>query len=420
MVTSAAAPVSTRNDSIDSLRGFAVLGILLVNCAYFALPMTQAGELAGRGERELIDVLAWGFVKGFAELKFVTLFSFLFGIGFAMQLERATQGSGFYKRYAKRLGVLALFGLLHGVFLFMGDILLCYAFCGAALLVTAKLPARGLLALGLLIVIAMVPWITGLTLLDAVERVEAVETAEVVELAAGAISPAEALEAPWSMDSARLAAVETRVFGEGPWLTSTALRASEFTLFLAVCLLYFGWRALGYFCIGAALFRLGLFSEGGRKWRVRMRNVGLGIGLPLTLFAVLLAMNSSDERAAGGQALAAGLVEIASFFLPAGYAGALLLWSESARGALARGLAAVGRMALTNYIGQSLIMSFVVCHWGLGLYGELELPVLLALSVAIFATQLILSSLWLARFNMGPLEWLWRWATYGSRPAFRR
>ncbi len=410
-------PTASRIDSIDILRGFAVLGILLVNCAYFALPINEASELAPVGERSVLELLSWGFVNGFAALKFVTIFSFLFGIGFAMQLGRATKGSGFHARYSRRLVLLALFGLLHGVFLFMGDILLCYAFCGTALLVCSKLSAKGMLAAGLVLVMAMVPWVSVLTFFDAVDSVE---PSPAFELAEGVISPGAAFEAALGPNPARLSAVELRVFAEGPFASSTALRAGEFILFLMLCLFYFGWRALGFFFLGAAVYRLGLFTDAGRPWRVRMRNIGLGIGLPLTLVVVVLGVRGADHGSPALHGAVAGLGEVASFFLPAGYAGLVLLWSETARGALARALAAVGRMALTNYIGQSVVMSFIVCHWGLGLYGELDLPQLLGLSALVFATQLVLSPIWLTRFRMGPLEWVWRWATYGSRPAFLR
>lgn len=412
-------PSSSRLVSIDALRGFAILGILLVNCAYLGLPSRVAGELPPAELRTGLDVAAWAFVKAFAELKFVTLFSFLFGIGFAMQSERADRegDEGFGVRYARRLVLLALLGVLHGVLLFMGDILFCYACCGFVLLAGRRLPARSWLVAGVVLALLLVPWIAGLTALDASE---ASPVAEVASGASQDLTVLEAFAAPLELDGPRLAALETQLYSEGPLLQQIALRAGSFVVFLFVCAFYFGWRSFAFFCLGVAAWRLGLFAQEGRRARRRLRSLGLAVGLPLTLWATWQSYLGAAEASPGGAALGAGLEELASLVLPAGYAGWILCWAESGAGRLREALAAVGRMALTNYIGQSLLLAWVMCHWGLGLFGRLDLPLLLGSSVAVFVVQLVLSPLWLTRFRMGPLEWLWRWGTYGARPAFRR
>lgn len=413
MTHTAQGPFTGRIESIDTLRGFAVLGILMVNCAYLGLPMSEAAALPAAGERSLLDLLAWGFVGGFFELKFVTLFSFLFGVGFALQMERGASSASYWRR----LGILAVFGLLHGTLLFMGDVLFLYAICGSVLLLVRKLSPRVMLGLGFAMLALMVPWVSVLGMLELAQKME---PSAAVELAEGVVSPGEAFGAAFLEEPARQAAIELRVFGEGPLASSVALRSGEFLLFLIVCAVYFGWRVMGIFLIGAACYRLGLFSEAGRVWRVRLRNFGLGVGLPLALLGTALSAHGGDESLMLIAGLGTGVSEVGALVLAAGYAGAVLLWAESARGALAHSLAAVGHTALSNYIGQSLLMCLLMCHWGLGLYGELDLPQLLALSALIFALQLVASPLWLARFRMGPLEWLWRWATHAARPAFRR
>ncbi len=410
-------PRPDRIHSIDVLRGFALLGILLVNCAYFALPQNIAGEMPSLETGSTSELLAWAFVRAFFELKFVALFSFLFGIGFAMQAKGSTPGDGFKQRYGRRLLLLAIFGALHGVFLFMGDVLLCYSACGVVLLLTQSFSSRTKLLLGAGLVLAMIPWMGVLQGLETLEE-PVPETQSSLELSTA--GPLDFLSAYVEQTPAAFAIIEQQVFAEGPSASSIAMRAAQFFVFLVFCLVYFGWRALGFFFLGAAAFEYGLFEPQGLPWLRRMRSIGLGAGIPLTLGATAFSIWSAGHPGPLVAALDGCLAELAGLLIPMGFAGAVLLWANDSRNRLLSSLSAVGRTALTNYIGQSVLMGFLFYHWGLGLYGQASLTQLLLISVGVLGLQLVLSPLWLARFRMGPLEWLWRWATYGQRPAFRR
>jgi uncharacterized protein len=165
--------------------------------------------------------------------------------------------------------------------------------------------------------------------------------------------------------------------------------------------------------IGAALFRSGVLARATpQTWR-RVAIVGLSIGLPLSVLAT--ALQTGEILGRFDLRWPEFLHALSALPLAAGIAGVVfaLHGSGALRWVWAR-LEAAGRMALTNYVGQSLVMSAVAERWGLHLYGRLDGPQLTALAIAVFATLAILSHLWLRRYRMGPLEWLWRCGTYGT------
>ncbi len=443
------AATTRRIEALDLLRGLAVFGILVVNVEQMFLPMFIAdGPVAMiPGERGMLA--AWAITDALFENKFITVFSLLFGAGFCLQWLRAEGDSRtFRRRYLRRLLVLALFGLVHAAFFYKADVLVIYALTALVVLPMRRLSARGLAIAGTTLLMVTVAWGTFISGPDAPEAIAlqrrvadeidsiretgvvTVPRHEVTEYAerAALADPEEGVEFRLPMPSRpailvldgnndfEQAKIEYVVFSRGPIGAATFSRVS----FLAALLLlytpfYLLWRTLALFLLGAAVVKAGLLeSQSRRTWR-RTAVLGFGLGLPLTIVATTLRAQAYDTQ---GPPIywSHALHDISSLMLALGLgAAALLVCTHSPAGVLRRALGAVGRTALTNYIGQSVAMSLVATSYGLGLFGDLTRLQILGLSVICFVAQVALSRWWLGRFRMGPLEWLWRCATYWRR-----
>jgi uncharacterized protein len=334
--------------------------------------------------------------------KFYSLFSLLFGIGVAVQMERAAaRGAAFAPRFRRRLTVLLAIGLLHALFLWSGDILTVYALLGFVLIPFLRLSDR-----------AVLRWAVGLLALPV--------AAYLVMIAAAVPDPFAALEG-----------------GEGPSMleqVGAAFLAGDYASMLwgNTVLLVGRWvdlfitlrfpRVLGMFLLGVWLARRGVFRHAAvhtatfRRWAL----AGLLVALPANLLLAFLL-----PRVAYLPASWPGLVEVTAYavgvpLLCLGYVGALALLHRSAAGWLIAPFAAVGKMALTNYLAQSAVCVAIFYGVGLGLYGSTGLTTALLIALVVFAFQLALSAIWLERFHYGPVEWVWRQATYGRRFPLRR
>jgi uncharacterized protein len=201
---------------------------------------------------------------------------------------------------------------------------------------------------------------------------------------------------------------EARQRGFQALLASNARQYAQVLLYFAILLL---WRTLGLFMIGAALFRRGAVTRvAPQSWR-RVAGFGLALGLPLSLLATW--QHAREIQGSIDWRFPEFLHEWSALPLAAGIAGGVfVLHRQAALQGLWSILEAAGRMALSNYIGQSLVMAALAEPWGLGLYGRLGGPRLTGLALAVFAVLALLSRAWLSRFRMGPLEWLWRCGTY--------
>lgn len=402
-----------RIQALDVLRGLAVFGILVVNVEQMFLPMAYANDPVAVIPGERWAMLTWFLTDAFFEGKFITLFSLLFGAGFALQWGRAAEGGrGFVARYLRRLGLLAVFGLVHAAFFYAADVLVLYGLIALFLLLFRHAKPRTLALTGGVLVALMVPW--GMVLSGpekpghaAWQRQLVAQVAEIREQGARSLPEAEPEEA----------LVEVVAYSQGPVGDAIALRLAFLARLLGLYTpVYLGWRTLGLFLIGAALAKAGRLDEGGTAFWRRAVWIGLGVGLPLTLAAstlTLLAHESQGQQVYVGH----GLHELSSLLLAAGIAGVVFLaCAEGRLGRAQRWLAAVGRTALTNYVGQSVVMSLLATSYGLGLFGGLTRLELLGLALGCFVGQVMLSVLWLRFFAMGPLEWLWRCFTWWRRP----
>ncbi len=397
-----------RVEVVDVLRGFALCGILFVNIMWFKAP----GSLGGFGyEGPPLDRLVAAGVFALAQAKFFTLFSFLFGWGFATQFLRAEErgaAAGFPRRYLRRSAILGLIGVVHIVLLSEGDILLLYAVIGLLLLplrrarpeilrrwvkwllivpAAAALLMSGALALG-----RAAP--EGAAEIAASDR----ETAEEFRSAARTTTAAY-------LDPAFARSAVTRVenYGRNAWIQ----------LFLAPAV-------LAMFVLGLAAGRRRLTPDAAEH-RALLRRVlawGLAIGLPV---AVLSAAGASLLPTLSALMCVWVNGTVAGPLLAMAYgSGIALLWQRAGWQRVLRPLAAMGRMALTNYLLQSVVATLLFYGYGLGLARRVSPSLAIAIVLAILAGQLLVSGWWLRRYRFGPAEWLWRTLTYGVRQPLRR
>lgn len=408
------APVAAheRVEVMDVLRGVALLGILLMNIEAFVGPLMEA--ISGVNPRfggidRSVDAAIYVLVQG----KFITMFSLLFGMGFAVMLERANAtGASGTRLYARRLLALLGIGLAHALLIWSGDILLTYALLGFVLLLcfrrtpVSRLPKWGvaLYLLPLLLTWAMAVFGT---------------LAQQDPQAAAEFQKGMAEQA---RQMAALIEGERQAFGSGTYTEAVAQRAADTGAMLGF-LVFFGPTLLGVFLFGAWFMRSGTIRNSAAHLPLfrRLRNIGFGIGLPLMLWSAWTHPTMSFSEMSIGSAAAQTAAQVANLLMMLGYLSAIVLAMQlPAWAARLRWLAPAGRMALTNYLLQSVVCTLVFYGYGLGHFEQLPRAWQPVFVLALFAVQVVASRWWLARHRYGPMEWLWRWLTYGRRPAMRR
>lgn len=401
-------PITTaaRIDSLDVLRGLALLGIALMNVEYFSAPMMDAGQGIDprlHGVDWLADALVYTLVTG----KFWTLFSLLFGMGFAVMLDRArAAGRGFVPLYLRRTLGLLLVGLAHAWLIWAGDILVSYALAAVPLLLWFRdMPAERLWKWGAGIWVVLL----GLSGLGALVMMLA------GELATGPDAVADGA----AQTALRAAAVNA--YASGSFAAVTAVRLRYFftqALPASVALVP---MVLGMFLIGAALMRSAALADPAAHRQLWLRCAWVGglAGLALTALSLAIDPHLVATPPTPAALLAMVLHMAAAPLMALAYVAIVVLALQ--RGvAWLRVLAPAGRLALSNYLAQSLIGTLLFYGYGLGLWGEVSRAWQVLGVAVVFAAQLMLSRWWLAHFRFGPLEWLWRAFTYWQRPPLRR
>lgn len=413
--------VGERFDALDAARGWALLGIFLVNVLLMGWPL---GALIRASEGEggdWVGGLAYQVTSVFAISRSFPLFSLLFGIGLAVQMERS--GGAFGARAMRRLALLAVFGVAHALLLWFGDILFVYALCGIALMLlflrrsvrTLCWAAAASFALGALLLVVMTI-VAELGAEDPAVYVDPIvlgerPVAELVErLSEGEVSdPAD----PFWM------AVESQAFRGGPYTQAITMRA----LLWVVSLVTFftlggtGLIAFAMMLLGAALHRAGALRDPLSPWPRRMVKIG-ATALVLSVVLQVGITEFSGTSAAVALQIAQTLIGSA---VSAGYLGlvVLLVRRPAVYPRFRAGLCAAGRMALSNYLLQSCIGAAIFQHWGAAQFGRWSFAAGSALAILLWLLQLQTSRWWLARFRFGPSEWLWRSVTYAKLQPLR-
>ncbi|HVS13585.1 MAG TPA: DUF418 domain-containing protein [Thermoanaerobaculia bacterium] len=414
----APAPCGGRVESLDVARGLALLGILLVNVEYFFRPLGAVIAPAAPEERG-VSLLLWWLVETLCEGKLYPLFSLLFGVGLTLQRRRLeVAGVAFAPFAVRRLGFLAVLGLIHGVLLWYGDILFAYGVVGLALVAFGGASARALLTGGGVVLALAV--LVG-SFLGALEA--STPNPSSSEMPAIDDAPAEVLlqqlrsSAPGGPADPYWQAAETVAYRQGPWLQAEVFRVASYALLILALAAGGGLEILAMFLLGAGLAKALALDRGGdgAEWLPRLAVAGLAAGLPLALLATWLGGYGSG---AGALAVAAAARAASGAALAIGYLGCAHLLVVVAHGAVPirgplRLLGAAGRTALTHYLMQTVIATAIAYHWGLARFGTLGRPARVALALAVFAGLSLAGSLWLSRRRFGPLEQAWRRFSYG-------
>ena len=405
MATPAPIPARDRIETLDVLRGFALLGILAMNIRAMAAPFGAYMYPYALFDFTGASRTAYLFTAVAFDLKMMGLFSMLFGVGVLLYADKPTEtGRPPRALWFRRMAWLLVIGLIHSYLIWDGDILVPYALCGILLLWWARRLSARWLAAGAILMLAIGAVLTvghgiGWNEMSEADR---------------------AKEAEIMMPTREQAGTQLQAM-LGSYTDVVAHRASF--VFMAQTMyfaLFFLWRCGGMMLLGMALYKSG-FLDGGRPITTYARAAGVALPLGLALAwwgaAELERVGFvMPERAVADVWNYAGAV-----FASIGYAAALILIvKRQALPAIRRALAAVGQMALSNYLFHSIVTSIVFLGWGFGLAGRLDYAGQLVFVAAVWLVQLIVSPLWLARFRFGPAEWLWRSLTYGERQPMRR
>lgn len=383
---------AARITSVDALRGFSLLGILVVNIAFLASGYRMAGMAEPGFDSSLDWVVRW-LVTLFMENKFYLLFSFLFGYSFTLQLDSAVrQGRAFVPMFLRRLAGLLLIGLAHAVLLFPGDILTTYAFVGIALLVLRKIGPKTAVVLAVLLTLMLA---LGFLLLALLAMVGLDTSGTVAE------------------GTAEAARSDTALGGVFWQIISEHVRKLSLIVLLRV--LFQGPAVLAACLIGLAVGKLGALRNLSAHTRAlrRLQWTGFTIGLAGAFLYTHSAWNGTVNKFLGE---AVDLVTAP--LLAAAYA-ATFLRVLPYLPRVGRALTAPGRMALSNYLGQSLICSLIFTGYGLALVDKVSPAVEVLIALAIFAVQVLYSHWWLKRHRYGPVEWVLRFLTYWRKPTSR-
>jgi len=368
---------NARITSLDLIRGVAVLGILLMNAVSFKFGQAPYFNLSAGGSENWLDWTVGIFGEIFVDQKFMGLFSLLFGAGMILFIDRASaRGRRAVLLNLWRNGLLLLIGLLHFMF-WDGDVLVAYALSSVFLIALRKLPNWWMVFVGVLVFVLSV----GIALLM------------------------------------QYIANETVISLSRSWEPGV-VTVDEQEYFDALLALGFLLRALGMILIGAGLYRMG-FMNGGKLAKTYQHTawVGLAIGLPLAAVGVIFTAVNDYSR----EIAFVGQIPNILGTIPAslGYMSLIILWNNRADNWLKHRLRAVGRMALTNYLTQT-ILGVLVLTTLLADTDFVNRSLVLLFVFAVWALQIWWSQAWLNRFLFGPAEWLWRVATYRSGQPFVR
>jgi uncharacterized protein len=356
MTLSPVAPTE-RLRGVDIARGIALLGILFVNARFFFGPLGFAVEPSSSidgTERTAADTAAWFFIDTFCAFKFISLFSLLFGFGLAMQAGRAaTHGESPWPAGLRRLGVLALVGLLHWTLVWYGDILMIYALLGVLALACTQWSRRtvGIIAVALAVIVAFIAAIsgafTGVGLMLRPDDVpEEIAASDLVERGFDAMMAAQ-------FDPYHPAWIEAEraAFAEGPFLDALLFRCVLYAYGFLASLVSYGWHSLLMMVCGVYAFKAGLFTAEGSAFRRRIVLPALALGLFLTLCGTLPIVIFGGEGV-GARVAHAAFLSLGAMVMPFGYAAAIIEWGPKLPSFIATALERTGRQFMGCVLGD--------------------------------------------------------------------
>ena len=420
-----ATPVSQRIEALDFVRGAALFGILLMNITGFGLPHAY-GNPQNAGGAEGANLWAWTITNVGFEGTQRGLFSLLFGAGVILltsRLEAARRKDAADIYFRRNLWLIG-FGLVNSfIFLWYGDILYAYGITALFVFAFRKMLARNLIVIGIAGLLFSAAW-SGFETMRTIAAHDQAVAAETAKAAGQKLTKEqESAISAWEEEKSHFKAPPAKVQEEVEAKTNGYARA--FMHLAPINSMMQSWFMYRYFfdifgmmLIGMGLYKMGVLTlEKPSRFYVSLIVIGYGIGLAVNIYETRWIMDRNFSAIAFSQTNIS--YDLGRLAMTMGHLGALLLFVKS--GLLPwfrRSLAAVGQMALTSYLTHSVVCGTLFI--GFGLYGQLERHQLYYIVFAIWAAQLALSPLWLKHYRFGPVEWLWRYLTYGTRPSFRR
>lgn len=399
-------PIDQRNriDSLDILRGVAVLGILIMNIQSFAMPASAYSNPTSYERLTGNDLFVWLASHIFADQKFMAIFSMLFGASLVMLSQKARKEhlrstDLQYRRFI----YLGLIGIFHAYLIWSGDILLMYAICGFLTFIFRSRKSATQIRAG--VIFLLIGSLISLLIGYSVPLWEPGEyEATRIEL--------------WNPTSEMQS--EEIDYYTSSWERQMLQRVpAAFEMQTTVFLFEGFWRIAGCMLIGMALYKRRVFKlKQSSKYYLKMVGYGLGLGLPLVVVGTLLDFNY-DWNFRYSFFFFSQFNYWGSVLMALGYIGiVMLICKSSTRSFMAKRMADVGRMALSNYLIQSIICTYIFYGHGLGLFGDLDRSAQAVFVLAIWVFQIAFSGIWLSYFRYGPFEWLWRSLTYGKAQPF--
>ncbi|WP_252502432.1 DUF418 domain-containing protein [Sporosarcina sp. Marseille-Q4943] len=378
--------IGNRIESLDILRGFALLGIFIANMLTFHSPYFYIDPYTYFSTPS--DMASYKLINLFVEASFYPIFAMMFGYGLNMQYEKAiANGKSYVPMMARRMAILMGIGLIHALFIWSGDVLFAYALMGFIMLAVVRVPKKWLLSIALIVyLLPTVLFIVGiyiLTKLDPNQLMEGFVDIQQIELAITAYAHGTYGEA--------------LIFRMSEWLI-IGLTNSFLGIFMVLPLIM----------LGAAFSKWNLF-ERAAEMKGRIAVVGiitLAAGIFIKSWPYIDGYefyNRLIQQLIGGPILAIGYACVI-----------ILLCTLPIFRTIFRPIGKAGRLSLTTYLMQSIIATLLFYGYGFGLYGKVDLETGTMIAVGIFAIQVIFAELWLLKFRMGPFEWLWRKGTYGE------
>ena len=394
-----------RIQALDFLRGFAILGILIMNIQSFAMPGAAYLNPMAYGDMTGLNKWVWILSHVLADQKFMTIFSILFGAGIMLITESAERKTGKSAGlHYRRTFWLLLIGLLHAHIIWYGDILVAYAVCGFIVYLLRQINPKTQLIIGVLLISVHTLLYMGVGM-------------SMQHAPADAVADTMSSWQPTQEEIEEYIKIYTGPFGE-----QLAARSEEaFFMETFVLLMIFVWRAGGLMLVGMAFYKWGILqARKSKSFYTKGILTGLLIGLPIVVYGIVRNYEA-DWQMQYSMFLGSQYNYWGSLFVSFAWICLIMLIAKSeVIKSLQKRLAAVGQMALTNYLTQSIICSLIFYGHGFALFGQVERTGQVLVIFAVWALQMIWSPLWLEKYKFGPFEWLWRSLTYMKLQPFRR
>lgn len=381
--------LENRIETLDILRGFSLLGILIANMLLFHTPYFYIEPYHYFTENGDFEAFKW--VTIFVQGSFYPIFAFLFGYGLNMQYEKAIERKQpFAKMMSKRLSILLVFGLVHALFIWSGDVLFSYATLGFLLIIFVRIPAKWLAISS--IVLYTIPGILLYLLMKLVSGL-------------GGETFADEMTNSPQIEKA------LAVFGNGSFGEIFAFRGVEWLIYGLSSTLLGLFIVLPIIMFGAAMSKWKVIERvhelKGKFMLVAIIATAIGLWIKFLPFVKSPTYDYIQLQTTFG-----------GVFLASGYVAIFLLFMTSTKiRAVFSPFGKVGRMSLTIYVMQSVIATIIFYGFGFGLYGKVSIWTGTLMAFGIFVLQVIFAQIWLSKFKMGPLEKLWRMGTYGRKSA---